>query len=221
MSLYSIAGKDKSFSAPHLSPLVLSQYSHQTSHNEQDNHSRTSSFSSSHRPRGSTWSQNTRPQHVSAHRLRSNSAKCKPKPACSDYIDMTCGDGKHDCYVEMKLNRDKENKENCVPQLVTPSSQHHMLSEPFPELSASSEDDVSLHSMEGSMSINSFTSSADSMSTSSHSSHYGGVETAEPYVAMHPSVLSMVRSASITRQMIKPPRMQSFITEDNSDEKDC
>lgn len=206
----------------------------------------------SHRPRGTSWSQSVRPRSSTTdhkHKLslcHRASGVSNLKPLGTDYVDMTCGKPSTDSYVDMCLRHrdslsithnsisgreDKENRPSSPPS----RSMKVQLVDPFPELSASSEDDISLHSMEGSISLHSFTSnsltsSADSMSTSSHSSHYshsgggGGLLTssldAEAYVAMQPAPVSYVQSITHSHRILpKPTKVTSYILDDNHKKK--
>lgn len=209
---------------------------------------RTSSMTCAHRPRGSSWSQFVRPRSSTTdHRLRgarSHRAYTNSKQIGTDYIDMTCSKPTTDSYVDMCLSQKAahklshalshstqqrtDDKENHYQPPSPRSTTRVQLVDPFPELSASSEDDISLHSMEGSISLhsltsNSLTSSADSMSMSSHSSHYGGGTLttsldAEPYVAMQPAPHSYVQSTA-HRMMPKPAKISSYILDDSLEQK--
>lgn len=170
------------------------------------------------------------------------------KPLGTDYVDMTCSaQPTTEPYMDMSANsrlsrtsvthssfRQTNDKENQY-QMGSPRSGKFQIVDPFPELSASSEDDLSIHSMEGSVSLhsltsNSLTSSADSMSTSSHSSHYGGGPAAgvftsaaldgEPYVAMQPASSSYVQSSSQrAKLLLKPAQVTSYILDDSQEQE--
>lgn len=197
-----------------------------------DNRLSSQSFNSSHfhhRPRGSSWSQCTRP-HTDPKTKSKRSHRPHPKSpqstTPSDYIDMTCGSKGDSCYVEMSLNHKNcktvtlqspsaEDKENHIPSSRSPriSSKSRVISEPFPELSASSEDDVSLHSMEGSTSLYSLTSSGDSvMSVSSHSPYHSSHANPSPTLQMESEQLSVMRSSvRVSQRSLQAP---SFIRDD-------
>lgn len=243
-----LSGKDKSSSAPHLLPLI--PYQQQDQLPELDSiRDRTSSMTC-HRPRGSSWGQFIRPRASTTeqkHRIsqaqRAN-AYANLKPLGTDYIDMNCGRPTTEPYMDMCANlrnrnsathsnptqhRQVDDKENQY-HIGSPRSGKFQIVDPFPELSASSEDDISIHSMEGCLSLqsltsNSLTSSADSMSTSSHSSHYGpGMLTStldsEAYVAMQPASTSYVQSCSQrNRLLFKPHQVTSYILDDNHEQK--
>ena len=171
------------------------------------------------------------------------------KPLGTDYVDMSCSARPTtEPYMDMSANsrlsrtsvthssfRQTDDKENQY-RMGSPRSGKFQIVDPFPELSASSEDDLSIHSMEGSVSLhsltsNSLTSSADSMSTSSHSSHYGGGPVAggvfttavldgEPYVAMQPASPSYVQSSSQrAKLLLKPAQVTSYILDDSQEQK--
>ena len=208
-----------------------------------------------HRPRGYSWGQFVRPRASTTehkHRMsrahRAN-AYSNLKPLGTDYVDMTCSARPTtEPFMDMSANsrlsrtsvthssfRQTDDKENQY-QMGSPRSGKFQIVDPFPELSASSEDDLSIHSMEGSVSLhsltsNSLTSSADSMSTSSHSSHYGGGPVAggvfttavldgEPYVAMQPASSSYVQSSSQrAKLLLKPAQVTSYILDDSQEQK--
>ena len=206
---------------------------------EFDNRDRTASMSCAHRPRGSSWSQSIRPRSATTEQKRRTRAQRTSTnniaESSTDYVEMTRVSVKTG-YVEMSLDKnskqrlelatshmtEKEDKENHTPSQSSPRSLLHPV-HPFPELmSASSEDDVSLNSMEGSMSLHSLTSSADSMSTSSHSSYHSNAFTSsldvEPYVAMQTSPVSMNNMLYLRshahRLLLKPARATSYIKDD-------
>ena len=208
-----------------------------------------------HRPRGYSWGQFVRPRASTTehkHRMsrahRAN-AYSNLKPLGTDYVDMSCSARPTtEPYMDMSANsrlsrtsvthssfRQTDDKENQY-RMGSPRSGKFQIVDPFPELSASSEDDLSIHSMEGSVSLhsltsNSLTSSADSMSTSSHSSHYGGGPVAggvfttavfdgEPYVAMQPASSSYVQSSSQrAKLLLKPAQVTSYILDDSQEQK--
>lgn len=194
---------------------------------------RISSWSQNIRPRAATADYKRR---VTRQQMHNNNISNKQK--VTEYIDMTCGgrgsaDISEDSYVEMSLNQqskerlasaaqncrtgDREDKENHHPTNIRVSRMVPMggrvppITQPFPELcTSSSEDDVSLHSLDGSLSMHSLTSSADSMSTSSQSSSH-----TDPYVCWSPaSANSHCRGQ---RTLMKPARVASYIIDDTND----
>ncbi|KAF6037433.1 hypothetical protein EB796_004255 [Bugula neritina] len=206
---------------------------------EFDIRNRAASISCPHRPRGSSWSQYIRPRSSTTDHKRRAQRKYKASnnsadslTKTSEYVDMTCGSAlsKSDSHARMSLDKnskqkpapvngsEREDKENFLPNQL--AVRVPPVSHPFPELLfTSSEDDVSLHSMDGSTSLHSLTGSADSMSTSSHSSHHSSFAPttsldAEAYVAMQPPPSSAyVRSAS-HRLLLKPAKVTSYILDD-------
>ena len=216
-----VTGMDKkSTSAPHLPPAMLSQ---------QQPDCRDSALTcvdienGSHRPRGSTWSQSVRPatdlHPNSSHGSRRPSNSIPPKITFADYSDMACG--KASPYIDMTSSQRKtllaaDGKENFVPHCKSHRS-NPTFSEPFPELSASSEDEVSLHSMEESISLHSAAGgSIDSVSMSSQSSSYASSAHNSLYTDLEPtSINSKCRKAHVT------PKATSYICEDASLDSRC
>lgn len=248
---WSFAGRDKSSSAPHLMPGSQWQQRADTDlfmNLDFDNRNRTGSLSCAHRPRGSSWSQSIRPRSsTNDHKRRTRTQRLCNTTADGpgDYIDMTQG-GTTNGYVEMSLdksskhrlefanhqNSEKEDKENDQPAQIqsshsprVPGHGGPLVVHPFPQLmSASSDDDVSLNSIEGSASLHSLASSADSsMSASSHSSYHSSAFTtpldAEPYVAMQPYPVPMNSSSYVrsNTHRLFPVSVPSYIVDESED----
>lgn len=125
----------------------------------------------------------------------------------SSYMDMTVGQKVTSHAVSA------DGKENFVPY----SKSHRnnpTFTEPFPELSASSEDEISLHSMEESISLHSAAGgSIDSMSMSSQSSCYGGSILNSLHVDLEPQQQVVTQKP---RKPYKTPKVTSYIQEDCS-----
>ena len=177
----------------------------------------TDRISTSHRPRGSSWSHRTRSAPTShSHRTRSFKTKNTTQETAA-YIDMSRGSQPpSSTYVDMSPGSclspktSAEDKENYLP-CSRSSSRSHILSEPFPELCTSSDDDLSIHSMEGSL-------RSDTDSVSSHS-HYSGTLDSDPYVAVQ-SVRCSAPNSKHGRVLMKPAKVASFIKDEPSQRSD-